>query len=147
GGTCVNRGCTPSKSLISSAQLAHDARRAAQLGVHASVEVDFPAVMERVDGIVRQWRAGVRNRLQRAGERLTLVHEHARLAGPGRVDVGGETHDAGTIVLNVGTRHAVPSIPGLDAVPYLTNGSIFALRELPRRLVCIGGGYIGCELG
>lgn len=147
GGTCVNRGCTPSKSLIASAQAAHDARRSASLGVHATVRVDFPAVMERVDGIVRQWREGVRHRLERAGERLTLVHGHARLTGPGRVEVDGETHQAETIVLNVGTRHAVPPIPGLDAVPYLTNGSIFALRELPRRLVCIGGGYIGCELG
>jgi len=138
GGTCVNRGCTPSKSLIASAQAAHDARRARRLGVSTTVEVDFRAVMERVDGIVRQWREGVRQRLERAGERLTLVHGHARLAGGGRVEVEGETHEAETIVLNVGTRHAVP---------FLTNGSVFALRELPERLVAIGGGYIGCELG
>ncbi|HET7232327.1 MAG TPA: mercuric reductase [Longimicrobium sp.] len=147
GGTCVNRGCTPSKSLIASAQAAHDARRAGRLGVRAAVEVDFRAVMERVDGIVLQWRAGVQRRLDRAGDRLRVVHGHARLAGDGRVEVNGETHQAETIVLNVGTRHAVPPIPGLDSVPYLTNGSIFALRELPERLVCIGGGYIGCELG
>jgi len=147
GGTCVNRGCTPSKSLIASAQAAHDARRAGALGVHASVQIDFPAVMERVDGIVRQWRQGVRNRLDRAGEKLTLLHGHARLTGARRLEINGETHEAETIVLNVGTRHAVPSIPGLDGVPYLTNGSIFGLRELPRRLVCVGGGYIGCELG
>src|SRR3954469_13070577 len=147
GGTCVNRGCTPSKSLIASAQAAHDARRARRLGVNAAVEVDFRAVMERVDGIVHQWREGVRQRLERAGERLTLVHGHARLAGEGRVELDGETHEAETIVLNVGTRHAVPKIPGLDAVPFLTNGSVFALRELPERLIAIGGGYIGCELG
>lgn len=147
GGTCVNRGCTPSKSLIASAQAAHDARRAGRLGVHASVEVDFKAVMERVDGIVHQWRDGVRKRLERAGEKLTVVHGHARLEGSHSVSVGGEVHGAETIILNVGTRHTVPRIPGLDTVEYLTNGSIFALRELPRRLVCIGGGYIGCELG
>jgi pyruvate/2-oxoglutarate dehydrogenase complex dihydrolipoamide dehydrogenase (E3) component len=115
--------------------------------VSAAVEVDFRAVMERVDGIVHQWREGVRQRLERAGERLTLVHGHARLAGEGRVELDGETHEAETIVLNVGTRHAVPKIPGLDAVPFLTNGSVFALRELPERLIAIGGGYIGCELG
>jgi pyruvate/2-oxoglutarate dehydrogenase complex dihydrolipoamide dehydrogenase (E3) component len=147
GGTCVNRGCTPSKSLIASAQAAHDARRARRLGVNTAVEVDFRAVMERVDGIVHQWREGVRQRLERAGERLTLVHGHARMVGEGRVEVDGETHEAETIVLNAGTRHAVPKIPGLDAVPFLTNGSVFALRELPERLVAIGGGYIGCELG
>jgi pyruvate/2-oxoglutarate dehydrogenase complex dihydrolipoamide dehydrogenase (E3) component len=147
GGTCVNRGCTPSKSLIASAQAAHDARRAARLGVHAAVEVDFRAVMERVDGIVRQWRDGVRARLERAGARLTVAQAHARFVGPHAVDVGGQVHEAETVVIDVGTRHAVPPIPGLDAVPYLTNGSVFALRELPRRLVCIGGGYIGCELG
>ncbi|HSU14323.1 mercuric reductase [Longimicrobium sp.] len=147
GGTCVNRGCTPSKSLIASAQAAHDARRARRLGVNTAVEVDFRAVMERVDGIVHQWREGVRQRLERAGERLTVVQAHARLAGPRKVEIEGETHEAETIVLNVGTRHAVPRIPGLDAVPFLTNGSIFALRELPERLVCVGGGYIGCELG
>jgi pyruvate/2-oxoglutarate dehydrogenase complex dihydrolipoamide dehydrogenase (E3) component len=147
GGTCVNRGCTPSKSLIASAQAAHDARRAGRLGVHAKVEVDFPAVMERVDGIVRQWRQGVQQRLDRAGDGLSVVRGHARLVGPRRVEVNGETHEAETVVLNVGTRHAVPGIPGLADVPYLTNGSIFGLRELPGRLVAVGGGYIGCELG
>jgi pyruvate/2-oxoglutarate dehydrogenase complex dihydrolipoamide dehydrogenase (E3) component len=147
GGTCVNRGCTPSKSLIASAQAAHDARRAGRLGIHAAVEVDFRAVMERVDGIVHQWREGVRQRLERAGERLTVVRAHARFTAPGTVEVAGETHEADTIVVNVGTRHAVPNIAGLDQVPFLTNGSVFALRELPRRLVAIGGGYIGCELG
>ena len=147
GGTCVNRGCTPSKSLIASAQAAHDARRAGRLGVHAAVEVDFRAVMERVDGIIRQWRDGVQRRLDRAGQRLTVVHGHARFTGPRRVEVDGQAHEADVVVINVGTRHAVPKIPGLDSVPYLTNGSVFALRELPERLVAVGGGYIGCELG
>jgi pyruvate/2-oxoglutarate dehydrogenase complex dihydrolipoamide dehydrogenase (E3) component len=147
GGTCVNRGCTPSKALIASAQAAHDARRASRLGVHADVRVDFRAVMERVDGIIHQWRDGVAHRLERAGSNLTVVRGHARFVGPRRVEVGGEVHEAPVVVINVGTRHAVPGIPGLDAVPYLTNGSVFALRELPPRLVVIGGGYIGCELG
>jgi len=147
GGTCVNRGCTPSKALIASAQAAHDARRAARLGIHAEVRVDFPAVMERVAGIVRQWQEGVARRFEDAGPNLTVARGHARFAGPGRVDVAGEVHEAASIVLNVGTRHIVPAIPGLDGVPYLTNGSVFELRALPPRLVVIGGGYIGCELG
>lgn len=147
GGTCVNRGCTPSKSLIASAQAAHDARRAARLGVHAEVRVDFAAVMERVEGIVRQWRDGVERRFREAGPNLAVVRDHARFVGPRRVEVAGEVHEAAVVVINVGTRHAVPPIPGLDAVPYLTNGSVFALRALPPRLVVVGGGYIGCELG
>lgn len=147
GGTCVNRGCTPSKTMIASAQAAHDARTAARLGVHANVEVDFAAVMERVRSIIHEWRDGVRRRLAAAGERLTVAHGHARLAGPRRVEIGGEVHEAETIVLDVGTRHAVPKIDGLDEVPYLTNGTVFELTGLPPRLVVIGGGYIGCELG
>jgi pyruvate/2-oxoglutarate dehydrogenase complex dihydrolipoamide dehydrogenase (E3) component len=147
GGTCVNRGCTPSKSLIASAQAAHDARRAGRLGVHAEVRVDFRAVMERVDGIIRQWRRVLDEKLAAAAPNLVVARDHARFAGPRRVEVAGEVHEAAAVVVNVGTRHAVPNIPGLDAVPYLTNGSVFALRELPPRLVVVGGGYIGCELG
>ncbi|MFL5382863.1 MAG: mercuric reductase [Longimicrobiaceae bacterium] len=147
GGTCVNRGCTPSKSLIASAQAAHDARRAGRLGVHAEVRVDFRAVMERVDGIVHQWRRVLDEKLAAAAPNLAVARGHARFAGPRRVEVAGEVHEAAAVVVNVGTRHAVPNIPGLGAVPYLTNGSVFALRELPPRLVVVGGGYIGCELG
>ncbi|MFL5541142.1 MAG: dihydrolipoyl dehydrogenase family protein [Longimicrobiaceae bacterium] len=147
GGTCVNRGCTPSKSLIASAQAAHDARRAGRLGVHAEVRVDFRAVMERVDGIVRQWREALDEKLAAAAPDLVVARHHARFVGPRRVEIAGEAYEAETVVVNVGTRHAVPPIPGLDAVPYLTNGSVFALRELPPRLVVVGGGYIGCELG
>jgi pyruvate/2-oxoglutarate dehydrogenase complex dihydrolipoamide dehydrogenase (E3) component len=147
GGTCVNRGCTPSKTLIASAQAAHDARRAGRLGVHAEVRVDFAAVMERVDAVVRQWREALDEKLAAAAPELVVARGHARFVGPRRVEVAGEVHDAAVVVLNVGTRHAVPSIPGLDSVPYLTNGSVFGLRALPPRLVVIGGGYIGCELG
>lgn len=147
GGTCVNRGCTPSKALIASAQAAHDARRASRLGVHAEVTVDFAAVMERVRGIIGQWRGGTERRLAGHAPNLTVVRGHARFVGRRRVEVAGEVHEAGVVVLNVGTRHAVPRIPGLDSVPYLTNGNVFELTERPARLVVIGGGYIGCELG
>src|SRR4051795_5209666 len=78
GGTCVNRGCTPSKTLIASAQAAHDARRAGRLGVHAEVRVDFPAVMERVAAIVRQWREALDETLAAAAPNLGVARGHAR---------------------------------------------------------------------
>lgn len=148
GGTCVNTGCTPSKTLIASAQAAHVARTAARLGVRTGeVRVDFAAVMRRKDEIVGQWRDGVRKRLEGGGERLTVLRGHGRFSGPRRVEVNGETHEADTVVLNVGLRAAVPPIEGLAEVPYLTNVSVLELTELPRRLLVLGGGYIGCELG
>ncbi|HEU0052152.1 MAG TPA: mercuric reductase [Longimicrobium sp.] len=148
GGTCVNTGCTPTKTLVASAQAAHDARAAARLGVHAGdVTVDFAAVMRRVHDIVTQWRAGVAKRLEKQHERLTVLHGHARLVGPRRVEVNGETHEADVFVLNVGGRPVIPPIPGLDAVPFLTSGTVLEVKELPRHLVVLGGGYIGCEMG
>lgn len=146
GGTCVNTGCTPTKTLIASARAAHVARTAARLGVHAGeVRVDFAAVMRRKDEVVGQWRGGVEKRLREAG--VGVVRGHARLAGGGRVEVDGETHEAETIVVDVGLRPAIPPVRGLEEVPYLTNASILGLTELPRRLLVLGGGYIGCELG
>src|SRR4051812_45046926 len=96
GGTCVNVGCTPTKTMVASARAAHVARSAARLGVHAGeVRVDFPAIVDRKDGIVGRWRAGVRDRLEKAPG-LTVLHGHARFAGERRVEVGGEVHRAGT---------------------------------------------------
>ena len=147
GGTCVNDGCTPTKTMIASARAAHVARNALRLGVHAGeVRVDFGAVVDRKDRIVRQRREGVQQRLARAGERLTLVRGPARFTGARQVEVGGQRHDAQTIVVNVGCRAAIPRIPGLDGANPLDNASVMGLRELPRHLVVLGGGYIGCEL-
>jgi pyruvate/2-oxoglutarate dehydrogenase complex dihydrolipoamide dehydrogenase (E3) component len=147
GGTCVNTGCTPTKTLIASARAAHVARTAGRLGIRtASVEVDFPAVIARKDAVVARWRAGVAKKIADAGERLTVARGHARLAGEGAVDVAGQRHCAPVIVLNVGARPSAPPIPGLGEVPWLDNGRLMELRELPPRLVVIGGGYIGCEL-
>lgn len=146
GGTCVNSGCTPTKTMIASARAAYVARHAARLGVRvADVAVDLAAVVDRKDDIVRRWRAAVQQRLERAGERLTLLRGHARFVGPGEVEVGGERHSADTVIVNVGCRPAIPPIPGLDGVPWLDNASVMALRELPSHLIVLGGGYIGCE--
>jgi len=146
GGTCVNNGCTPTKTMIASARAAHVARTAARLGVRTGeVVVDLAAVVDRKDKIVREWRESVQKRLDRAGERLTLVRGRARFVAPREVEVNGERHSAGTVVLNVGCRPMIPPIPGLAETPHLDNASVMDLRNLPRHLVVLGGGYIGCE--
>ena len=146
GGTCVNTGCTPTKTMIASARAAHVARHGARLGVRAGeVTVDLAAVVDRKDAIVRQWRESVRKRIDRAGERLTLVRGRARFVGPREVEVRDERHSADVVVLNVGCRPAMPPVPGLAGTPSLDNASVMELRQLPSRLVVLGGGYIGCE--
>jgi pyruvate/2-oxoglutarate dehydrogenase complex dihydrolipoamide dehydrogenase (E3) component len=146
GGTCVNTGCTPTKTMMASARAAHVARTAGRLGVRTSaVEVDLAAIVDRKDGVVRRWREGVGKHLQ--AERLTVVRGHARFAGERKVEVTGELHEAETIVVNTGARPVVPRIEGLDGVAALDNSSIMQLREVPAHLLILGGGYIGCEFG
>ena len=148
GGTCVNYGCTPTKTMIASARAAHVARTGARLGVHAQeVRVDFAAVVARKEQIVERWRNGVAEHIRGAGDRLRLVEGSARFVGEREIEVGGERHRAGTVILNVGARPSVPSIPGLDSVAWLDNARLMELRELPKHLLVLGGGYIGCELG
>ena len=148
GGTCVNVGCTPTKTLVASAAAAHAVRTAGRFGVHAGEpRVDFAAVMARKDAVVRQWREGVERRIAGAGERLTLLRGHARFTGERRVEIGGETHTADVVVINAGARSAVPDLPGLDSVDWLDSARALELRELPEHLLVLGGGYIGCELG
>jgi pyruvate/2-oxoglutarate dehydrogenase complex dihydrolipoamide dehydrogenase (E3) component len=147
GGTCVNYGCTPTKTMIASARAAHVARTAGRLGVHArEVEVDFAAVVARKDAVVARWRAGVERRLA-AAPGLRLVHGHARFVAERTVEVAGERFEAERVVIDVGARAAAPALAGLDTVPWLNNARLLALRQLPRHLVVLGGGYIGCELG
>ncbi len=146
GGTCTNTGCTPTKTMIASARAAHVARTAGRLGVRTrEVEVDFPAVVDRKDAIVRSWRDGVSKRL--SAHRLTVARSHARFVGERKVEVGGEVHTAETVVINVGARPLVPPIDGLGQVPWLDNGSAMRLRKLPEHLLLLGAGYIGCEFG
>jgi pyruvate/2-oxoglutarate dehydrogenase complex dihydrolipoamide dehydrogenase (E3) component len=146
GGTCVNYGCTPTKTMVASADTAHVARTAARLGVRAGpVKVDLAAVVDRKDRIVRRWRAGVRRRLDAAAPRLTLVRGHARFTGPRQVEIAGERYEADIVIVNVGARPAVPPLSGLDDVPWFDNARLMQLRRVPRHLVVLGGGYIGCE--
>lgn len=148
GGTCVNGGCTPTKTLVASARAAHVARTAGRLGVQTrQVDVDFPAVIARKDAMVQRWREGVERRLGGGGDRLRFVRGHARFVDAHTVEVAGTRYSAETIVINVGARAAVPAIEGLTDVPYLNSSSVMNLRQLPRHLLVLGGGYIGCEFG
>jgi pyruvate/2-oxoglutarate dehydrogenase complex dihydrolipoamide dehydrogenase (E3) component len=146
GGTCVNTGCTPTKSLIASAEVAHLARRAADFGVvvEGGVSVDMRAMKRRKDAIVMQSRTSVEQWL-RGMARCTVYQGHARFESPTAVRIDDELIDAPRIFLNVGGRAVVPELPGIDRVPYLVNTSILELEELPRHLVIIGGSYIGLE--
>jgi pyruvate/2-oxoglutarate dehydrogenase complex dihydrolipoamide dehydrogenase (E3) component len=147
GGTCINYGCTPTKTLVASARAAHVARTAGRLGVHAArVEVDFAAVVARKDAVVRQWVEGVERRLAGAGPRLRLERGHARFVGPRALEVNGERHEAEVVVLDVGVRPAPPDFPGAKDLPWLDNRRVMELRAAPAHLLVLGGGYIGCEL-
>src|SRR5438270_3973033 len=148
GGTCVNTGCTPTKTMIASARAAHVARTAARLGVRAGpVQVDLPAIVDRKDAIVRRWREGAEKRLREGGDRVTLVRGQARFTGERRIEVAGETHSADIVVLDVGARPATPPVDGLGNVPWLSYETVMQLRQLPSHLLVLGGGYIGCEFG
>src|SRR5688572_23117640 len=120
GGTCVNTGCTPTKTMVASARAAHVARTAARLGVTVGeVKVDLAAVVARKDAIVQQWRDGVNKKIQKVGERLQFVQGHARFSGERTVEVNGERYQAQSVIINVGCRPVVPKVPGLDSVGYL----------------------------
>ena len=145
GGTCNNTGCTPTKTLVASAQIAHYARNAARWGVHADgVSVDLPRIVARKDAVVRQFRVG-KESLAASRKTLHLHRGHARFVSPTTVAVGEAVMEGKRIFINTGTRPAVPRIDGLDQVDYLTNASLLELQVLPDHLLVLGGGYIGLE--
>jgi pyruvate/2-oxoglutarate dehydrogenase complex dihydrolipoamide dehydrogenase (E3) component len=148
GGTCVNTGCIPTKSLIASARAAHVARRAGDFGVvvEGAVRVDMRAVKARKDAIVRVSNEGVEEGL-RENPGVTVHVGHARFVGPKQVQVAEATLEAEQIFVNVGGRAAIPPISGIESVPYLTNSSMMAVDFLPEHLVILGGSYIGLEFG
>jgi pyruvate/2-oxoglutarate dehydrogenase complex dihydrolipoamide dehydrogenase (E3) component len=146
GGTCVNVGCIPTKTLIASARAAHVARRGADFGVliDSPVRVDMVRVKARKDTIVRQSNTGVTSWLERSPN-VTLIQGHARFEDPRTVRVNSNLLQAEEIFINVGGRAAVPDMPGLSEVPYLTNTSMMEVDFLPEHLLVIGGSYIGLE--
>ena len=148
GGTCVNTGCTPTKTLVASAYAAHLARRADEYGVAigGAIAVDMKRVKDRKDAVVEQFRNGLTGALEGAAN-CTLYRGHARFLSAREVAVGDERLRAGRIFINVGGRASAPAMPGLDQVAYLTNTSMMDLDILPRHLVIVGGSYIGLEFG
>src|SRR5271156_3939444 len=146
GGTCVNTGCTPTKTLVASAYVAHVARRAADYGVRieGSVNVDMKAVKARKDAVVAVFRNGVERSLKSLPG-CAVYEGHGRFVAEKKVAVNGSELAADQIFINVGARAAIPPIPGLDQVPYLTNSSMMDIDVLPAHLVILGGSYIGLE--
>src|SRR3974390_669236 len=146
GGTCVNTGCTPTKTLVASAYAAFLARRAGDYGVTIGgpVGVDMRAVKARKDAIVGASRRGVERSLKTL-EGCTVYEGHARFVTDKKVAVNGFEVGADRIFINVGGRASIPPIPGLDQVPYFTNSSMMEVDFLPAHLIVLGGSYIGLE--
>src|SRR5436853_1323639 len=151
GGTCINEGCTPTKTMVASARVAYLARRGADYGVQTgSVGVDLKRVRERKRAIVDKFRNGSQARLEKT-ENLDLIFGTANFTGAKtlmvRVKDGERLLSAERIFINAGTRAAVPALEGLKSVPFLDNASIMELESVPEHLVILGGGYIGLEVG
>ena len=145
GGTCVNTGCVPTKTLVASARAMHIARRGAQFGFKGKdAPADMRAVKRRMDDVVRQSSNGLRKWI--AGmKHVTLVRGHARFVGPRRISVKGRSLEAERLFINVGARAAVPDMPGVKEVPFLTNSTMMDVDFRPPHLLIVGGSYIGLE--
>jgi len=146
GGTCVNVGCIPTKTLVASARAAYMARRGGDFGVviDGAISVDMQQVKARKDGVVQASNQGVTNWLKNMPN-LTVYKGHGRFESANTVRVNGDVLEAEKIFINVGGRAFAPDIPGLDQVDYLTNSSMMEVNFLPEHLVIIGGSYIGLE--
>jgi pyruvate/2-oxoglutarate dehydrogenase complex dihydrolipoamide dehydrogenase (E3) component len=146
GGTCVNTGCTPTKTLVASAKAAHEARRAGEYGVKISggISVDLMQVRARKDAVVARSHTNLTAWLEGMSG-CTLFKGHARFEDKGRVRVGDQLLESPRIYINVGARPRIPPLPGIDAIPYLTSSSILELEQLPEHLIVVGGSYIGLE--
>jgi pyruvate/2-oxoglutarate dehydrogenase complex dihydrolipoamide dehydrogenase (E3) component len=152
GGTCINEGCTPTKTMVASGRVAYLARRAADYGVRTGgIEVDMVRVRQRKRDIVDSFRGSNERRIA-ATPNLELIAGEARFTGPRALEVrlaGGETRalSAETIVINAGARPVNPPVPGLDAVPTLDSTTVMELETVPAHLLVMGGGYVGMEFG
>jgi len=148
GGTCVNTGCTPTKTMVASAYAAHMARRAADFGVATGgpITVDMKKVKARREAITTNSSKGVESMLKGMAN-CTVFEGQAGFASPHEVTVGTERLSAERIFINTGTRPAVPPMPGIDQVNYFTSDSLLDIDFLPSRLLIVGGGYIGLEYG
>jgi pyruvate/2-oxoglutarate dehydrogenase complex dihydrolipoamide dehydrogenase (E3) component len=146
GGTCVNTGCTPTKTMVASAYAARLAHRAGEYGVALTgdISVDMKKVKARKDYVLGFSRRGVERGL-RSNANIAVYQGHGRFASPGNVEVGGDMLSAPKIFLNVGGRAFIPPIPGLDQVPSFTNSTLLDLEVVPQHLIIVGGSYVGLE--
>jgi pyruvate/2-oxoglutarate dehydrogenase complex dihydrolipoamide dehydrogenase (E3) component len=148
GGTCVNTGCIPTKALVASAYVAHKARHAAEygIGVGKRVRVDMKAVKARKDETVGETRGQLEKWLESLAS-CTIYAGHARFTAARMIEVGGERLEAERVFINVGGRPLIPDMPGLRESPFLTSDSMMDVDFLPKKLVIVGGSYIGLEFG
>lgn len=146
GGDCLNNGCVPSKALLRTAKLLSHARRAREFGLRSiRVDFDFVEVMERVQRVIRT--VAPHDSVERyTSLGVEVIQGEARITSPFTVEVNGRTLTTRSIVIAAGARPLVPPIPGIEDTSYLTSDTVWALRRLPRRLLVLGGGPIGCEL-
>jgi len=147
GGTCVNTGCTPTKTMIASAQVAHYARNGARWGVQAGpVGVDLSAIVDRKNAVVLRSREGQERNVARHPS-LHLYRGHARFLSAHEVQVAEEVLQSERIFIDTGTRPHPPRLSGLDTIDYLTNESLMEMRDVPEHLLVLGAGYVGLEFG
>lgn len=147
GGTCVNTGCTPTKTMIASAQVAHYARQASRWGVETGdIRVDLPTVLARKNAVVLSLRSGNQRKVEQRPN-IQLYRGHARFLAPHRLQIGDDLIEGERVFINVGTRPDPPVLDGLESAGYLTNESLMELQQIPEHLIVLGGGYIGLEFG
>jgi len=147
GGTCINVGCTPTKTMVHRAQVAHYARNAARWGVNASnVSIDLAKIVAQKDEVVMSFRNGQQKQIDKRAK-LRLHRGHARFVAAHQLRVGEDSLESEKIFINTGGRPSIPLILGLETVPYLTNESVMRLASVPEHLLILGGGYIGLEFG
>ncbi len=142
GGTCVNWGCTPTKTLVASAKVAHTARTGGVFGIDADVQVDFARVMARMDALRLEEATGFEAWIKTLAD---VYHGHAEFVSPHEVRIADEVIRGETIVIHTGTRATVPAVPGLETVGALDNKGLLAIKELPEHLLILGGSYIALE--
>ena len=147
GGSCINYGCTPTKTMIASARIADAVRRGPQFGVHAGkARIDMAEIVARKNEVSGSFRSGIEHQVN-GNPNIALYRGRGRFTGPHTVAVNGETLTSDKIFINTGTRPRILPIPGLDQVPYLTNRNIMDLDRVPSRLIALGGNYLGLEFG
>ncbi|MDO8480927.1 MAG: NAD(P)/FAD-dependent oxidoreductase [Nanoarchaeota archaeon] len=143
GGTCLNTGCIPSKAMLHASEVFVQCGKAGELGILARPRVDFKKLMARVRGFVSEGQEGIRQSMPHRN--LTVLRHKARLVGKRSVEIAGKTYSAKRIIIATGSVNLNPAIPGLDAAKHYTNENILTLKKLPKRVLCVGGGYISME--